>query len=82
MGAGDDSKDQYVGILTCSTVGSRRRLPVTMNRAVYFSLVLIQTLVSLAATFPVGKTSPGPSVQTQYGLVQGLMHIGLILGLI
>ena len=68
-------KDQDVGISTCSTV--RRRLPaVTENRAVWVSLLVvffIQTLLPLAATFPVGKTSPGPIVQIQYGFVQGLI---------
>ena len=48
----------------------------TENLAVWVSLLVvffIQTLLLLAATFPVGKTSPGPIVQIQYGFVQGLI---------
>lgn len=41
-----------------------------------FHLVVVQTLVVLVVVnraLPAGKTSPGPSVKTRYGSVQGLI---------
>lgn len=51
---------------------------MTMKRAVCGPFVLLQTLVLFQLAFggmaiSVGKTSPGPSVKTRYGLVQGLI---------
>jgi neuroligin len=50
-----------------------------MKRAVSVPFVFLKTLILLQLAFlgdmaiSVGKTSPGPSVKTRYGLVQGLI---------
>lgn len=52
---------------------------MTMKRAVSVPFVFLKTLILLQLAFlggmaiSVGKTSPGPSVKTRYGLVQGLI---------